>query len=145
MKLDLGTGAQLKAGFTSLDKYPLPGIGIVHDLEIFPWPLADGSCDEIRASHIVEHIKPWLTVDFFNEMWRVLVSGGKAVISTPYAGSPEFWQDPTHCNGFTEVTFEYFDIISPLYDVYVPRPWQIVDLVKGQYLEVVMQKVAQDD
>ena len=125
-----------------MDKYPLPGISIVHDLEVSPWPFPDNSVEEIRAGHIIEHIKPWLTVHFFNEMWRVLAPGGRAVVTTPVAGSPEYWQDPTHCNGFTKATFRYFEVGSALYEVYCPRPWAISWLdYEGNFLKAIMVKV----
>lgn len=122
--LDLGCGENKNPRFVGIDKRDLPGVDIVHDLEIFPWPLPDECCLSIVASHLVEHIKPWLTIDFFNEIWRIMKPDGKLAISTPYAGSIGFWQDPTHCNGFIPATFQYFDPDFPLYQIYKPKPWK---------------------
>lgn len=123
--LDIGCGENKHPGFLGLDKRPLPGVDIVHDLEIFPYPLEHESCLTIVGQHIIEHIDPKKTIDFFDELWRILKWGGLIKLSAPYAGSPRFWQDPTHCNGFTERTFEYFDPRYPLYQVYKPRPWTL--------------------
>jgi len=143
-KLDIGCGDNKREGFTGMDKCSLPGVEIVHDLEVFPYPLDDGSCTEIVASHILEHIKPWHTIGVMNELWRILETDGKLSIELPYAGSYSFWQDPTHCNGFNETTFEYFDPEHILYTVYRPRPWKIEpeSLVKklGDILAVVLSK-----
>ncbi len=125
IRLDIGAGENPQKGFVAMDKRKLPGIDIVHDLETFPYPLEDESCLTIVGSHIIEHIKPWLTIDLFNELWRILKPGGQLALATPYAGSPGFWQDPTHCNGFNEATFQYFDPDYPLWQIYKPKPWKI--------------------
>jgi len=51
------------------------------------------------------------------------------IIATPYAGSQGYYQDPTHCNPCNEITFTYFDPLSPtgLYRFYTPKPWKIAD------------------
>jgi|GEM_PF-849394 len=63
-----------------------------------------------------------------DEIWRILCVGGRFMMALPYAGSPPFWQDPTHVNGISEVTLAYFDPEdgSLLYHIYEPRPWKIV-------------------
>lgn len=145
MKLDIGCGSSEREGFTGMDKRPLPGVEIVHDLEVFPYPLDAGSCVEITASHILEHIKPWHTISVMDELWRILETDGKLSIWLPYAGTPSFWQDPTHCNGFNETTFEYFDPEHLLYTVYKPKPWRIEpdSLITGldDMLTVVLRKI----
>ena len=123
--LDIGCGSNKQVNFIGMDKRKLPGVDIVHDLEKFPYPLKPDSCLIIVGSHIVEHIKPWLTIDLFNELWRVMKVNGQLALSTPYAGSVGFWQDPTHCNGFNQTTFQYFDPDYPLYQIYKPKPWKI--------------------
>jgi hypothetical protein len=145
IRLDIGCGGNKQAGFVGMDARPLDGVDIVHDLEVFPWPLPDECCLTIVGSHIIEHIKPWLTIPLFNELWRIMMVGGQLALATPYAGSPGFWQDPTHCNGFNEATFQYFDPEYPLYGIYKPKPWKLASgfpvwQVTGQ-LEVLMDKM----
>jgi len=116
---------------------------------VFPWPPASGSCRTVIASHVVEHIKPWFSIDFMNECWRVLEPGGEILISTPYPGSRGFWQDPTHCNGWSEVTWQYFDPRYPLYGIYNPKPWKIrkgfpAYQVIGN-LEIIMEKITEEE
>ena len=142
--LDIGCGENKQKNFVGMDKRDVPGVDIVHDIEVFPYPLDNESCLTIVGSHIIEHIKPWLTIDLFNELWRILKVGGQLALSTPYAGSSGYWQDPTHCNGFTEITFQYFDHRQPLYQIYKPLPWEIAVgfpcyQVNGN-LEVIMEK-----
>jgi len=143
--VDLGCGETKQHGWIGMDKRALPEVDVVHDLEIFPWPLEDDSCTMLKASHLVEHIKPWLQIDFMNECWRVLEEGGILIISTPYGHSYRFVQDPTHCSPWNESTPEYFDPRFPFYYVYKPKPWEIL---KGQFywnlngdIELAMKKV----
>jgi SAM-dependent methyltransferase len=144
MKLDIGCGENRHEGFVGMDKRQLATVDILHDIEEIPYPIKDESCDEIIASHIMEHVKPWLTVDIFNELWRIMKPEGLLEISVPYAGSPAYWQDPTHCNGFIPVTFEYFDPTRTLWSVYKPKPWLLekgYPRYKDANLECVMRKV----
>jgi len=145
IRLDIGCGEAKQKGFVGLDRRDLKGVDIVHDLEVFPYPLPDECCLVIVGSHLVEHIKPWLMIDFMNELWRIMKPEGQLALSLPYAGSPGFWQDPTHCNGCNQATWQYFDPRFPLYQIYKPKPWKIEDgfpvwQVTGN-LEVMMEKI----
>ena len=104
---------------------PGPMVDIVHDLEQLPYPLPDKCCVTILASHIMEHLDPRRFIDIMDELWRVMKPDGQLLISTPYAGTPGFWQDPTHIHGYNEATWTYFDPELPLYQVYRPKPWRI--------------------
>jgi len=123
--LDVGCRDRKQTNFVGIDNRLHPGVDIVHDLEKFPYPIKANSCITIKAHHIIEHIKPWLTIRFMNELWRMLLPGGQLAISAPYANSPGYLQDPTHCTSITEVTFQYFDPNFPIYHHYRPKPWQI--------------------
>lgn len=123
--LDLGCGGSKQKGFVGIDSRDVEGVDIVHDLEIFPWPLHDDSCFTIIGSHLIEHIKPWLTIAFMDEIWRILIHDRDVALSTPYGGSQGFWQDPTHCNGWIHSTWQYFDPRYPLYQIYKPKPFII--------------------
>lgn len=132
IKLDIGCGAAKQHDFVGIDSRKLPGVDIVHNVEEFPWPLPDNCASLAMASHLVEHINPHggVFLRFMDEVWRVLKPGGKFMITTPYAGSSGYWQDPTHCNGCNEITWAYFDPLEPrsggqLYRIYQPKPWQI--------------------
>lgn len=145
VKLDIACGANKQEGFSGIDIRPLEGVDIVHDLEEFPWPIPDSTVSIAVASHYIEHIKPWLSIDFMNEVWRILEVGGTFAAVTPYPGSRGYWQDPTHCNGWNEATFQYFDPEYPLYTIYKPRPWKIKEgfpvwQTQGN-IEVIMEKI----
>ena len=126
INLDVGCGFHKQPNFIGLDKRKIPGIvDIVHDAEVFPWPLPDDICNKILLSHLWEHIKPWLTIDLMDECWRIMKPHGQLLLSTPYAGSFGYYQDPTHCNPANEATWTYFDPQYPLYGIYKPKPWKV--------------------
>ncbi len=147
IKLDIGCGGNKQKGFIGLDARKLDGVDIVHDLEKFPYPLPKDSCSNILGSHIIEHIKPEFSIDFMNELWRIMKEDGQLVLSTPYPGSPGYWQDPTHCNGWSEATFQYYDPRFPLYNIYKPKPWLIAFgfpcwQINGN-LEILLEKITE--
>ncbi len=142
--LDVGCSDHKMSGSIGIDKRPLSGVDIVHDIEVLPWPLPDACCRRILMSHIVEHLKPWCIMDIFDELWRVMEDHGQLLIATPYAGSPRFWQDPTHVHGFMEATAQYFDPDYPLYQVYRPKPWKIEQNVWHSVgdMEIILSKLS---
>jgi len=148
VKLDIGCGENKQAGFLGIDKREVKGVDIVHDLEAFPWPIPKESCISAVASHFVEHLKPWLMLEFMDEVWSILVPEGDFAIAVPYAWSRGYWQDPTHINGCNEVTWQYFDPDFPLYTIYKPKPWKIHNgfpVYQNQgNLEVILRKIPED-
>ena len=86
-------------------------------------------------------------VRFLDEVWRVLKDDGQLIAVFPYAGSPPYYQDPTHICPISHVTLSYFDPLAKdpdgnlygLYNVYRPKPWKIV---KCFYNPVGMIEVA---
>lgn len=123
--LDIGCGGNKQKNFVGMDKRKLPGVDIIHDLEKFPYPFEKESVLTIVASHIIEHIKPWLMLDLMNELWRITKVGGQLAIIVPYGVSHGFIQDPTHCNPCNETTWQYFCPAFELYNIYQPKPWMI--------------------
>lgn len=145
IRLDIGCGADKQEGFVGMDRQPLPGVDIVHDLEVFPYPLPDECCLTIIGTQIVEHIKPWLMIDFMNELWRIMRFDGKMALVHPYGVNNLYVQDPTHCNPCNEVTWEYFDPRNPYYGFYKPKPWHIEPgfptWQTTGHMEVILKKV----
>lgn len=81
---------------------------------------------------------------FMNEIWRIMKPGGTFAFIVPYAGSPGFYQDPTHINNVSEATLAYFDPLdaSQLWFIYKPYPWKIrqSSWSSGAHLEVILEK-----
>lgn len=130
VNIQLGGGKDCPRGFINIDILDTPQVDIVHDLEQTPWPLPDECADMLVASHLVEHINPAKGgfLKFMDEAWRVSKVGSSFLISTPFAGSYGYFQDPTHVNPCNDATFWYFDPMKnygSLYNVYKPKPWKI--------------------
>jgi len=147
IRLDLGCGANKQPGFVGMDIRDVEGVDIVHDIEDIPWPLPDGSCMAIMASHLVEHINPakFGMIRFMDECWRVLRTNGQLAIAMPHGRSPGMLQDPTHINFCNETTWAYFDPETTdgmLYSIYRPKPWKIERLTWSTIgnMEVVLRK-----
>lgn len=111
------TGQQNPDGWTGIDICATDAADIVHDLNQYPWPIADDSVDEARCSHYIEHTPHEVTyngeridglIAFMNELWRILKPGGTCQIIAPYYSSMRAWQDPTHRRAISEMTFHYF-------------------------------------
>lgn len=133
VRIDLGCGQYKQPGFVGVDIREHPNVDVVQDLEEYPWVFPDRCAELVVASHLVEHINPARGgfIRFMDEVWRILQYGGKFMISAPYAGSPGYWQDPTHVNPCTEITWAYFDPLEQnsggqLYKIYKPKPWKIL-------------------
>ncbi len=75
IKLNIGAGSTVIEGFTPIDRK----LGT----EAFPLAYADGSVDEIRASHILEHFTFGDAQKAMEEWSRVLKPGGRIRISVP--------------------------------------------------------------
>ncbi len=125
-----------------MDRREVEGVDIVHDLEVFPYPLDDGCVIQVMASHIIEHIKPWLFIPFMDEVWRVCKPKTQFCISMPYGASRGFQQDPTHCNMANESTWQYFDPRQAIYELYMPKPWLVEFLSWNPQgnMEVILSK-----
>lgn len=128
MNLDIGCSSKKLPGYVGMDILPQIGVDIVHDIEAFPWPVESDSCEAIHASHVLEHLKPWMLMGVMDEAWRVMKPGGEITIKTPYG--PAYAFDPTHCILFQESSFYYFDPVTAYHAIYNPKPWQITAFVR---------------
>ncbi len=149
LKLDFGCGPNKHTGYFGIDSVKYSDVDLVWDLEKTPYPLLSECSGTAIASHIVEHIEPHggIFLKVMDEWWRLLKFNGKLEIITPYAGSKNYYMDPTHCNPCNELTWIYFDPHDLnsngfFWRIYKPKPWKIVELswnVKGN-IKVILQK-----
>ena len=59
IQLDVGCGASKQGpDYIGMDLRDLPGVDVVHDAMLFPWPLPDECAIRVVCSHLVEHIPP---------------------------------------------------------------------------------------
>lgn len=96
IRLNLGCGVKLKAGFVNVDMYDLKDLkeakGVFHEAEVkgkyvqgdvrhLPFP--DNYADYILATEILEHIPLRDVTNTLKEWVRVLKKGGRMVITCP--------------------------------------------------------------
>jgi SAM-dependent methyltransferase len=141
LKLDLGCGTQKRPGFLGVDRRRFEGVQGVTDLTQKQWifedpelggvvllPLStggfvlpDNSVAEVFCSHFLEHLEHNQRrperVRFVNELWRVLVPGGRATIITPHWASNRAYGDFTHAD----------KPVSEMFYSYVNRDWRHVN------------------
>ena len=107
MKVNLGAGSDILEGYINHDLADLPGIDIVHDLNHYPWPWADGSIEEIKVHDVLEHLDDFIKA--MEEIYRILSPSGRCNVRVPYWNSWCSYADPTHKRGFHELTFRFLD------------------------------------
>jgi len=138
IKLDIGCG---KNKAKSIDEYPFigidciafDGVDLVADLsqedwrfkgappdhgEKVPcsgyWRFKDGVVGEVYSCHFLEHLTGAERVAFFNELYRVMKPGAKALIITPDWSNACAYGDPTH----------QWPPISSWYALYLNKQWR---------------------
>jgi SAM-dependent methyltransferase len=95
LKLNLGAGKSKMDGYLAVDSIPFEGLDVVCDLRE-PWPWGDNTVSDIHMSHVLEHFTGDERVHIFNEMYRVMINGGRAAIITPHWASQRAYGDFTH-------------------------------------------------
>lgn len=106
MRLNLGAGSLIEPNWVNVDYVALPGIDVVHDLDILPWPFEDDSVERIKAFDIYEHVVNWR--GFMSECHRILEPYGVLYIHTSYYKNPDSFRDPDHKRFLHEESFDYW-------------------------------------
>jgi hypothetical protein len=138
MKIDLGCGTNKQPGFLGVDRRKFEGVDGVTDLTQKSWIfrestlgsvkllqsgdgefiLPDNCATEAFCSHFLEHLEHNQRhperVRFMNELWRVLVPGGKATVITPHWASNRAYGDFTHAD----------KPVSEMFYAYLDRDWR---------------------
>ena len=101
-RLDVGSGRKQRDGFFGLDRFPMPGVAVVADLDRTTLPFADDSFDLVLAFHSLEHVEDLLGV--MREIWRVGRPGAQVCIVAPYYTAGLNLANPYHKQVFNEHT-----------------------------------------
>jgi SAM-dependent methyltransferase len=116
MKIDFGCGQQKKNGYVGVDTLSLPGVDVVHDLNIIPYPFEDSVACDIWLDNVLEHLNNPLKV--MEEIYRISRNDAKVIVGVPYFRSFYSIIDPTHKNFFGVYWFSYFDPSHPFHSRY---------------------------
>jgi len=103
MKIEIGCGAKKYRGpngneddWVGLDRIKFPGVDHIVDLGNEDWPFLDESVSGAYSAHFVEHLDARSRIHFCNELYRVLVPGGKCTLIVPHWSSSRAYGDLTH-------------------------------------------------
>jgi SAM-dependent methyltransferase len=99
--LDLGCGSAKAPGALGIDISADTDADIVHDLDVFPYPLDDGSFDHVLMQDVIEHLREPIRV--MEELHRILRPGGRVHLRTPHFSSVLAYGDPTHRHVFSSL------------------------------------------
>ena len=105
--LDLGCGKKKRSNAIGIDYNERTDADIIHDLNIFPYPLEDNMFEEIYIDNTLEHLDNVIGV--MEEIHRICKKDGLVKIMVPYFRSVYASIDPTHKHYFTAGSFAYFD------------------------------------
>jgi predicted SAM-dependent methyltransferase len=109
IKLHLGCGRKIIAGWVNLDSKAGPGVDVVTDLDACgesPLPFDDDSVEAILAEHLLGHLRHPLP--FMQELHRIAAPDCKAMFRVPYGSHDESLNDPTHVRHYVLGGFDYF-------------------------------------
>jgi len=107
MRLDFGGGYATTPGFHCVDIVDNADYQINLDSPTLRLPFMNDIIEEAVAHHFIEHIQN--IIPFMDEVFRILKEDAIFRISTPYAGTQEWYQDPTHKRAYVERSFCYFE------------------------------------
>jgi len=133
MKLNIGCGNDIRAGWINMDIDPKGDDVLKIDLEHPHFLLKDNSVDVIVANDVLEHIHG--LIQLMNECWRVMKPGGKFHIEVPLFPTKESVADPTHVRFFVPKSFRYFTHDDEAMKMYGIKPW------KGVFMEVSEDRI----
>jgi ubiquinone/menaquinone biosynthesis C-methylase UbiE len=91
--LDVGCGKDKIEGAVGIDRVRLPGVDIVADLNVLPWPVESSSVDHLVCKHVISHLNDFVAT--IEEMHRVVRPGGLVEILAPHYTSDNANTDPT--------------------------------------------------
>ena len=105
--LNLGCGRKHRPEAVNLDRTEASSPDVVHDLDVRPWPFADGRFERVYAFDVIEHLAD--VVAAMEELHRVCRDGAAIEITVPHFSSGNAFTDPTHRHFFSRFSFDYFD------------------------------------
>jgi SAM-dependent methyltransferase len=105
MKLDLGCGTNKQPGYIGADRFKLPGVDVVCDMNK-KLPFKDHSVQRVMASHALEHVNDLMFT--MQEIYRVCQHKAIVCILAPYSQTSLNVANPYHKHHFNEHTPRFF-------------------------------------
>jgi len=115
LKLDFGCGPNPAEGYEGVDIIKFNDkVKHLIDLRNPVLPFEDESVETARAYHFIEHLTANERVTFLNELYRILIPGGKFEMAVPHWASNRAYGDPTH----------QWPPISEMWFYYLNKEWR---------------------
>ena len=113
VKIELGCGRNKTEGYIGVDRFPLPGVDVVADMEK-DLPFPDDYADVIYACHALEHVQNF--EHLMEEVYRICKDGALIFVLAPYSRTTLNSANFYHKTIFNENTFRFFtsNPIAPL-------------------------------
>lgn len=105
--LDLGCGKKKVPGAIGIDYKPTPGVDVVHDLNVFPYPFNNSQFDIVYIRDTLFLLNDPVRV--MEEVYRVCRPGGEVVVVQPYFRSVWGHVDPRFKSFGTVHSFALYD------------------------------------
>jgi SAM-dependent methyltransferase len=120
----VGCGSAKTEGAVGLDISAQTQADIVHDLDVFPYPLEDASFDQILLQDVIEHLAEPIRV--FEELHRIARPGARIQLRTPHFSSVLAYGDPTHRHYFSTLAIR--SLAEPRFAHYTAARFRVVDV-----------------
>jgi hypothetical protein len=104
--VDLGCGRDKIAGAVGVDFAGNAHADVRHDLDVYPYPFADGSFEVLVLRNVIEHVRN--VVGLMEEVHRIGAAQADVLITTPHFSSLYSYQDPTHVRHLALDSMDYF-------------------------------------
>ena len=137
--LDVGCGINKYPGAIGIDRIVDTRADVLCDLDHFPYPFRDGSFDQVRAIHVIEHVSD--VIRAMEEFHRVLRPGGRLLIVTPHYTDFSSFCDPTHRWHLNSFSFRYFGADHGGFGYYSQRRFREISVCREATSVVEMARL----
>jgi SAM-dependent methyltransferase len=128
--LDVGCGAAKTPGAVGLDVSADTGADIVHDLDVFPYPIEDATFDQILLQDVLEHVAHPIRV--FEELHRIARPNARIQLRTPHFSSVLAYGDPTHKQYFSTIAIR--SLAQPRFSHYTDVRFRVIHVTLDLWL-----------
>jgi SAM-dependent methyltransferase len=128
--IDVGCGSAKTPGAVGLDISADTDADIVHDLDVFPYPVDDASFDQILLQDVIEHVEQPIRV--FEELHRIARPGARIQLRTPHFSSALAYGDPTHRHYFSTLAIR--SLAEPRFAHYTAVRFRVVHVTLDLWL-----------
>lgn len=128
--LDVGCGAVKAPGAVGLDVSDDTAADIVHDLDVFPYPIEDQTFDQILLQDVLEHVAHPIRV--FEELHRIARPKARIQLRTPHFSSVLAYGDPTHKRYFSTIAIR--SLAEPRFSHYTDVRFRVIHVTLDLWL-----------